>query len=245
MHKIYTFYLFIALSFFSAHGDAQERVLYKEVDSIKLFMEVYTPDEGVNDQAAILFFFGGGWKGGRISQFEHQAKYFSKRGLVCFLVEYRTEGQHKATPFECVKDAKSAMRYVRENADRFNIDPEKITASGGSAGGHLAAATALIEKYNEGFDDLSISCVPNALILFNPVFDNGPGGYGFERIGNAYKDFSPLHNIQTGAPPTLILLGTEDHLVPAATAEYYKTVMENVGSRCELKLYEGQGSWLL
>ena len=99
----------------------------------------------------------------------------------------------------------------------------------------------MIEGYNESSDDLSISPAPNALVLFNPVIDNGPGGYGNERIGADYKDFSPLHNITLGAPPTIIFLGTEDNLIPVETAEYYKVVMEKVGSRCDLHLYEGEG----
>ena len=77
-------------------------------------------------------------------------------------------------------------------------------------------------------------------MLFNPVIDNGPGGYGYERIGKEYKKFSPLHNINEGAPPTIILVGTKDKLIPVETVKYYKTVMEKVGSRCDLKLYEGE-----
>ncbi len=140
-----------------------------------------------------------------------------------------------------MKDAKSAIRFIREHAGEFHIDPVKIVASGGSAGGHLAAATALSPGFNEGSDNLSYSCVPNALILFNPVFDNGPGGYGYERVGEAFKDFSPLHNIRAGAPPTVIFLGTEDRLIPVETAQYYKVVMEKVGDRCDLFLYKGEG----
>jgi len=79
------------------------------------------------------------------------------------------------------------------------------------------------------------------LVLFNPVVDNGPGGYGYERVGDEYKNFSPLHNIKEGAPPTIFMLGTKDRLIPVVTAEYYKMVMEKVGSRCDLKLYEGEG----
>src|SRR5690606_10670000 len=67
-----------------------------------------------------------------------------------------------------------------------------------------------------------------------------PGGYGYERLGEAYKEFSPIHMVNKGAPPTIILLGTEDHHIPVETAKYYQTVMEKVGSRCELKLYEGE-----
>lgn len=220
---------------------AQEKTLYKQVDSTDLFLEVYYPEEiqVSKNYPAMVFFFGGGWVGGDKAQFLNQAKYLSKRGIVCFLVDYRIKNAHGTSPFESLKDAKSAIRFIRKNAGDFHIDPTKIIASGGSAGGHLAAATALIEGYNEDSDDLSLSAIPNALVLFNPVIDNGPGGYGYERIRDAYKSFSPLHNIKAGAPPTLILLGTNDALVPVVTAEYYKQVMEKVGSRCELRLYEG------
>lgn len=220
---------------------AQKEVLYKQVDTTKLFLEIHTPEQldSTRKYPAMVFFFGGGWKGGDRSHFINHANYFAKRGLICFLADYRTETKHGTTPLEALKDAKSAIRYLRKNASEFGIDPNKIIASGGSAGGHLAAATALIKKYNETSDDLSVSCIPNALVLFNPVIDNGPGGYGYERIGDAYKNYSPLHNIEKGAPPTIIFLGTKDKLIPIATAEYYKTVMEKVGSKCDLKIYEG------
>jgi acetyl esterase/lipase len=235
--------LIVALSFSTQICNAQEEILYKKVDTTQLFLEVHYPPKMESSKAypAMVFFFGGGWKGGTRSQFLHQAKYFAQRGMVCFLADYRTESKHKTTPFEAVMDAKSAIRFIRKNAARFNIDATKIIASGGSAGGHLAAATALIEGYGDPTDDLSVNCVPNALVLFNPVVDNGPGGYGYERIGDAYKDFSPLHNIKKDAPPTLFFLGTEDVLIPVVTAAYYKMVMEKVESRCDLKLYEGKG----
>lgn len=236
------FLLLFSLSISSASAQIQQRVLYKQVDTNDLYMDVYSPNE-IDPKASypsIVFFFGGGWKGGSIEQHVPHAKYFSNRGLVCFLVEYRVHGRHKTSPFESLKDAKSAIRFIKKNASVFNIDTSKIIASGGSAGGHLAAATALIPDYNEDNDDLSVSCIPNALVLFNPVIDNGPGGYGYERIGNQYKSFSPLHNIKEGAPPTLFFLGTEDHLIPVITAQYYKMVMEKVGSRCDLSLFEGE-----
>ncbi len=228
------------------HGNiswSQDIIVYKQVDTVKLQLEVYYPDTLQQNQPypAMVFFFGGGWKGGNRSHFLNHAKYFSKRGIVCFLADYRTWNKHQASPFECLKDAKAAMRYVREHAPDFNIDPHKIIASGGSAGGHLAAATALVSGFNHQDENLSISCKPNALVLFNPVFDNGPGGYGYDRVSEAYAQFSPLHNLGFGAPPTLVLLGTEDNLVPVETAQYYCKVMEKVGSRCDLKLYEGEG----
>ena len=223
--------------------NSQEEILYKRVDTTQLFLEVHYPPnmESSRSYPAMVFFFGGGWVGGNRSQFLHQAQYFAKRGVVCFLADYRTSKVNGTTPFESVKDAKSAIRFIRKNATKFNIDGTRLIASGGSAGGHLAAATALVEGYNDPADDMSIDCIPNALVLFNPVVDNGPGGYGYERIGEAYKDFSPLHNIKKDAPSTILFLGTKDHLIPVVTAEYYKLVMEKVESRCDLKLYDGKG----
>lgn len=198
--------------------------------------------DGNNDYPVMVFFFGGGWTGGKRTQFKKQAQYFSKRGLVCFLADYRIKDIHGTNPTESLKDAKSAIRYIREKAAMFNVDKSKIIASGGSAGGHLAAATALIDLYSDDdIDNLSISCVPNALVLFNPVIDNSPSGYGNEKLTVDYKTFSPIDNIRSGAPPTIIFLGTNDKLIPVKTIEDYKALMDDVGSRCDIHFYEGQG----
>lgn len=231
--------LLIAYSF----SYSQEMVRYKQIDTTVLFMEIYHPDNIDTNYKypAMVFFFGGGWNTGSIKQFVAHARYFSHRGIVCILVDYRVKNRHGTTPFSSLRDAKSAIRYIRLNADKFHIHPSRIIAAGGSAGGHLAAATALIDDYNELTDDFSVSCIPNALVLFNPVIDNGPGGYGFDRIGVSYKNFSPLHNIKKGAPPTIFFLGTNDTLVPVETAKYYQKIMEKIGSSCELYLYKDQG----
>jgi acetyl esterase/lipase len=189
----------------------------------------------------MVFFHGGAWERDNLQQFQAHAQYLAQRGIICFLAEYRVRNKHNTTPYEALKDAKSAIRFIRENAATFSVDPAKLIAAGGSAGGHLAAATALIPYYNDTTDDLNTSCIPDALVLFNPVIDNGPGGYGYDRIGDNYALFSPLHNIRKGAPPTLIHLGTNDRLIPVETVEYYQVIMDKVGSKCELRLYEGKG----
>jgi len=234
--------LFILAFGLSGVAQHSRTVIYKQIDTVALKMEIFFPPEYDKDKSypAIVFFFGGGWNSGTIKQFEPHAGYFSKRGMVCFLADYRVNTRHHTSPFESLKDAKSAIRFIREHAGDYRIDTTRIVASGGSAGGHLAAALALIKGFNEASDDVSVSCVPDALVLFNPVIDNGPGGYGYDRIGEVYKDFSPLHNIKGGAPPTLFFLGTQDKLIPVETAEYYKKIMERVGSRCDLILFDGE-----
>ncbi|WP_035806491.1 alpha/beta hydrolase [Lunatimonas lonarensis] len=242
---IRTFFVFAVSFVWLSVVQAQEIRIYKEIDTTKLAMTVYRASAETQKAGgmapAMVFFFGGGWTGGNVAQFEPHARYFSQRGITCFLVDYRVQSRHGTSPFESLQDAKIAIRYIRAHGDAFGIDADRIIAAGGSAGGHLAAAAALVEDYDDDTDDTTISCIPNALVLFNPVIDNGPGGYGYERIGEAFPRFSPLHNIRAGAPPTVLFLGTADRLIPVETVQYYRVVMEKVGSRCDLFLYEGAG----
>ena len=217
-------------------------ITYKQIKDGSLELHFYYPEgfDFLKTYPAVIFFHGGGWKGGGLRQFETHSRYFNTRGVICALAEYRVESKHGTTPFEAAKDAKSAIRFVRKNSGKLNIHPYQIIAAGSSAGGHLAAFTGNVKGLNDADDDLSVSPVPNALALFNPVFDNGPEGYGYDRIGERYKEISPMHNISEGAPPTIVFLGTEDELVTVETAKKYKALMEEAGSRCDLYLYEGQ-----
>ncbi len=221
---------------------APEVLIYKKIDTTALTLEVYNPSgfDSKKSYPVIVFFYGGGWRTGTTKQFQPHARYFASRGLVAILVNYRTKESHATTPFESLKDANSAIRYIRKNSGLLHIDAEKIIAAGGSAGGQLAAATAYLNDSNEATDDLAISTKPSALVLFNPVVDNGPGGYGYEWIGERYKSFSPLHNIRKELPPTIFFLGTNDDLVPVEIAKYYKKAYEKAGNRLDLFLYEGQ-----
>jgi acetyl esterase/lipase len=138
-----------------------------------------------------------------------------------------------------VEDGKSAMRYVREHAKEWGLDPNRIAAGGGSAGGHVAAATATIERFDSG-KNLNVSPVPDALVLFNPVYDNGPNGYGYERVKDYWEYFSPMHNLKAGGPPAIVFFGDSDALVPVSTAEAYQKRMQELGMRSELQVFANQ-----
>ncbi len=217
-------------------------VPYKRIGDVELSLHIFSPPghRASDKRPAIVFFFGGGWNSGTPSQFFPQSEYLAARGMVSICAEYRVMKQHGTTPQECVKDGKSAIRWVRANAKLLGIDPDRLAAGGGSAGGHVAAATATTAGFNQNGENLSISCRPNALVLFNPVIDNSPEGYGYQRVKDYWQQFSPMHNISESTPPTIFFLGTKDPLIPVATAEEYKRLMESHGRRCDLHLYEGE-----
>lgn len=223
-------------------AEPDQRLVYKEVGETKLELHLFEPPHWKVGQknAAIVFFFGGGWKGGRISQFYPQADYLAQRGMVALTADYRVSSRHRTSPRECVEDGKAAIRWIRENAKALGVDPSRVVAGGGSAGGHVAAATGTILGFEGGEEELSVSSRPQALVLFNPVFDNGPTGYGYTRVKDYWWRISPLHNLSPQSPPTIVFLGTEDHLVPVATAKRYQSLMGKHQVLCELHLYEGQ-----
>ncbi|QGJ71966.1 Hypothetical protein PBC10988_36790 [Planctomycetales bacterium 10988] len=216
--------------------------LFKQAGGLALKLDVFYPQGWKQDDSrpAALFFFGGGWRNGDTRQFYPQSEYLTTRGMVAICAQYRTASSGGATPTECVEDAKSAVRYVRKHAAKYGIDPNKLAVGGGSAGGHVAAATATLDKYNSPDDDLSVSPVPNALLLYNPACDNSPEGYGYDRVKDEFPSISPMENLEGKVPPTIIFLGDRDGVFPVDRAKLYQQRMQENGNRCELLIYPDQ-----
>ena len=215
---------------------------YKTIGDVRLQMHIFEPDghRGQDRRSAIVFFFGGGWVGGRPSQFYPHAAHLAQRGMLAMCAEYRVRKTHGTTPFECVQDGKSAIRWVRQHAAELGVDADRIAAGGGSAGGHVAAATATVPGLDRPSEDLGTSAQPGALVLFNPDYDNGPGGFGYDRVQARYREISPLHNIDQKTPPAIVFLGTRDKLIPVSTARDFQARMTGVGVRSELILFADQ-----
>lgn len=222
--------------------DPDKIVPFKKIDDVELTLHIFYPPnwKPTDNRPAIVFFFGGGWNGGTPSHFYGQSRHLADRGMVAICADYRTKNKHKTEPKFCVLDGNSAIRWVRSHAKELGINPNKLAAGGGSAGGHVAAATATANGFDETNEDQSVSSDPTALLLFNPVYDNGPDGYGHSRVKAYWKAFSPMHNINASTPPTIVFLGTKDSLIPVSTAKKYKELMEKSGRRCDLHLYDDQ-----
>ncbi len=219
-----------------------ESFTYKQVDTTALEMRVYKPAGWSAEQTfpAIVFFFGGGWNTGKITQFEPHALHLAPQGMVVICADYRVRSRQGTTPFEAVADARSAMRHVRSHAAELGIDPNRIGAGGGSAGGHLALCTTIPGCCDDPADDLSISPVPNALVLYNPAADTSDKGWGSQFLGERALEISPVHHLQPDMPPTLIMSGSKDRVIPAATLRKYCRLIEEQGGSCKLIIYEGQ-----
>lgn len=221
--------------------------VYKTIGRTKLKMYIFQSAEHKNNERipAIVFFFGGGWTGGHTNQFLPQCNYLAKRGMVAMTADYRVKSRQRVTPFECVADAKSAIRWVRAHAAELGIDNNRIVAAGGSSGGHLAACTALLKDFDEKNEDLSISSVPNALVLFNPALDLS---HIVEKsLNNQVRDWhqkaleiSPVHHVYSGAPPTIIIHGTTDESIPFQLVINFCEVMKKYGNHCEVVPFEGR-----
>ena len=210
--------------------------VYKTASETELKVFIFEPDghKTQDKRPCAVFFFGGGWTGGTPTQFYPHCAYLASRGMVAIAADYRVKSRQKTTPFECVKDGKSAIRWLRENAEKLGIDPDKLAAGGGSAGGHVAAATGNLQGLEEEGENLKVSSKPNALLLFNPVYDNGPTGYGHSRVKERWQEISPYHNIREGAPPTIVFLGSEDKLIPVRTAQAYEAKMKKLQGERQL-----------
>ena len=164
--------------------------------------------------------------------------------------DYRVASRQGTKAKECVMDAKSAVRWIRQNARKLGIDPDRVVAGGGSAGGHIAACTATIEGFEEVGDDLSVSSRPNALALFNPALALAPyGGKTVdperanslrERMGVEPAELSPIHQLQPGIPPTIIFHGRGDTTVPFASADAFTKKASSQGGDVTLLGYAEQ-----
>lgn len=211
--------------------------LYKTIDDAKLRLHVFNPaDHKAGDRRpAVVFFFGGGFRSGAPTQFYPHSAYLASRGLVAISAEYRIKNTYGTNPEQSVSDAKSAIRWVRAHAGELGVDPTRIAAGGGSAGGFLAAATATLSGYDEPGEDTSVSPRPDALVIYNGLFDLSRGEYGSK------EEISPLKNIRAPFPPTTFFVGSQDKLIPVSDAGKIKDAVIAAGGRFDLHLYEGQG----
>jgi acetyl esterase len=213
---------------------------YKSVNGIDLKLHIFTP-ESDNDEskAAVVFFFGGGWLQGSVSQFVPHSQHLASRGVVSIVADYRVWNRHHSNVMSAVADAKSAIRWLRSHAEELGIDPNRLAAGGGSAGGHLAVATAVVPYFDEPDEDHRISSSPSLLLLFNPAVDTSQIGQRREdQFQGQGENLSPQHQLVDSSVPTFIVHGKADTTVPFSHALAYCDKLKGLSGTCELHGYE-------
>jgi acetyl esterase/lipase len=226
----------------AANLSPSRQLVYKKIGDRELHLHIFNPEgwRTTDQRACFITIHGGGWTGGEPKKMYPFADHYAQLGLVGISVQYRLYApKTETTVFDCVRDARSAVRYVRAHAAELGIDPRKLVVSGGSAGGHLAAATALFDGMDEPGEETKVSCVPNALVLLYPVIDTSKEGYGSAKIGDRWKELSPAHNVRPGLPPTITFHGTGDTVCPFKGAQLFHEEMLKAGNRSELVVNEG------
>ena len=223
-----------------------EPFVFRKVGETELRLHVVKPTGWAKSdrRACFVAFFGGGWNSGSPERSITWAKWAAGSGLVGIAPDYRTRDRLGGTPEDCVSDARAAVRWVEAHAEELGIDPKKLICMGGSAGGHVAAWTA-IPSPGPGKDDPAPSILPAALVLLNPVTDTKDGGYGgTKRFGGdpaRARGCSVPDQMPAKMPPTIVFHGTADKTVPYANSVAFRDKLTGGGNRCELVTFEGLG----
>jgi acetyl esterase/lipase len=229
--------------------------IYKKIDGYELKVHIFHSEKmkRSRNNPAIAFFHGGGWVFGDPEEFFGACERYAAKGFVAFSFQYRlsiredgTYPHPDITPVESVKDARSAIRWLRENSSTFHIDPGKIIVGGQSAGGQLALSTALIDKINEETDNPQTSPVPNAILLYSSCVNTMEAW--IDMILDDRRDeiwsISPQHNLKKDMPPVLSFHGEDDCTVLMYTVRMFQDKMKALGNHYELITYPGRKHYL-
>jgi len=223
-----------------------EPFVFRKISGMELRLHVVKPKgwQAADQRPCVIFFFGGGWENGSPKGSLQWTKWAAEQGMVGVAPDYRTGAQYGGTIEDCISDGRAAMIWVQAQAKELGIDPAKIICAGASAGGHLAAWTAITHKGPGKDDPGAPQPQPAALVLLCPATDTTlTGSAGARRkLGDSSERglaCSVTAQIPAKMPPTLIFHGTDDSAVPYVNSKALTDKLIATGNRCELITIEG------
>ena len=206
-------------------------------------IDCYLPEQKRTD-TAFLILPGGAYTGRAPHEGAGYAEFLNEMGISAFVAAYRVFPNHFPAP---LLDARRAVRFLRANAERFGIDPDRIIVIGSSAGGHLAAllSTYRLPLVGEGVDALDkISPYPNAQVLCYPVISSNEAishRYSYEKLlGDRYPEcdaFSPELLVPKETPLAFIWHTAEDSVVNVENSYCYGAALRRAGVPCEMHVF--------
>ena len=226
----------------------EENVKFGTAGKRDLRCDVFVPPDERGGRTAILLLHGGGWQNGDRGQLRGYGIQLARYGFLCVCPEYRLSGESK-WPAQ-LHDVKAALRWVRANAASLGVDPQKIAVSGNSAGAHLAlmlGATPNVPVFDGkgGNADASSECAavvaiyPPTLLRIGAIGDAVANLFRSKASQEAQDAASPITYVHRHFPPTLLIHGNADDIVPVeASFAMYKSLAE-AGAPVELHVYDG------
>ncbi len=208
---------------------------YKKIDTVVLDFKIYKPNsfDPKRKYSTVILFHGGGFNARYSNQFERHSKYFNSRNFIAITPVYRVKKLHRSTPIQSCDDANDLVDYLHSNAEKYNINKDRIFVGGGSAGGLLALSTTFWNARKN---------VVKGLILYNPIVDTGSNSaFSKRRAGKYNIEISPLHHVNKNLPPTIIFHGSLDEMEPIQKIRKYQEMVKDIGITCEVIEYSGQG----
>lgn len=229
-------------------GEARDREIlkdaatyvYQERSQGDVQAHLFFPENAdTKPRPVMVFFHGGLWDTPTPTQFVPHCLHFASRGAVTVAAETRTAVRHGTGPVEAIDDARDLIRWIRNNADTFNIDPNRVVI-GGAAGGALLALLAAMPRKKAMPPVDGLDCRPQALILFSALVNTTAKGAANDRFpdrGSA-KRLSPHKLVRRKLPPMLMFHGKADRITPFSEVERFARRLRFWGNKCELLDFE-------
>jgi len=216
---------------------------YKNINGKSLQLDIYKPKNLLKPAPLLVFIHGGSWSHGKRSDYMVYLMSFAKKGYMTATVSYRLvkDGFYPA----CAEDITDAVQWLFKNSEIYGYDPDRIALIGGSAGAHLALLAGYDWKKPLTMGDTAV--VPKSPHRIKAVVDiYGPTDFtteyarnqplitrflnhSFSEMPGLYKEASPIQYVNKSNPPTLILHGTSDDLVPVSQSDLLKAKLDSVG----------------
>jgi len=226
---------------------------YKNINGKSLQLDIYRPKNLDKPAPLLVFIHGGSWKSGKRSDYLVYLISYAQKGYITATVSYRLL---RDSPYPaCIEDITDAIRWFSGNAVNYGYDPSRIALIGGSAGAHLATLAAYGWKNPDNLnytsdlhpDDQKVKAVVD---IYGPVdltteyARNHPLITSFlaskwDEAPEIFKEASPVNYLDKSDPPTLILHGTTDRLVPVSQSDMLKNKLDSLGVPCVLHRLPG------
>ena len=250
--------------------EQRKDVVYAEVHGTGLLMDIFTP-KGKSNGLAIVDVVSGAWYSDRNKIRDHTVAQlytiFCERGYVVFAA--RPGSKTRYTAAEMDRHVKTAIRYAKDHAAEFKIDPNRLGLTGASAGGHLATLAALtpaqgktdaknpIDRHDTTVRAVGVFFPPTDFLEWDNgkqadlsviaplLFLNGATGRSEEEIKEAARAVSPFHRVGKPTIPFLLIHGDADKVVPLAQSQKLVAAIKGAGGSAELIVKAGGGHpWL-